>query len=524
MDNYKYQVTFILEKRKWNGEPGKKKVDANGVIVEDVPINAQITFRCKRLYYYTGCRIDKDCCDMIPCPDGKDFWQIRRIKVNKVNKRGETSAVISSRLNQIRSAVDNVFKRMQVEGVTPTPANVREALKDELDEGRNSRMTLAECYNLFITEQGKADGWSKGTTTKHKTILSLLLEYQKNIEFEDVTEQFLIGFATFLIDKKKHSNPYVAKNINDLKWFLNWATHRGFNKSLEYKQYSPKKLKGVRTSDKKNVITLSVDEFLHLYNLDIELPYLQRVRDVFCFCCATGLRYSDARNLKWSDVKDDSIEFVTIKTDDPLKVDLNEFSKGILAKYEHNRGAINYVLPVISNQKYNEYLKELGKLAGFDDEITTVHFRGAERIEKTVKKYDLMTTHIARKTFVTLSLAAGIPAEVVRSYTGHKDARVMDRYVMFTDPTKTSAMKKFHFEETNKETVFDYQITDEERAVLGIPDKADYIRIVEADESLAALHLAFLFHLRGDSVKSLECVTKLPDQLKIQYIQHITSK
>lgn len=510
MNKYKFRVSFRLEKR----------TDKTGnVATENVPILADVTFDKKRFFFYTGYRINADqWIDKIV--DGVRIQQVKRNNVKK--DTGENFAEINARLNRIRTALDSVFKRLEVNDIEPTVDVVRKELRIEMGEDVSTTKNLKECYKKFIEEQGKADNWSKGTTTKHKTIFSHLLEYKPSVDFADINEEFFAGFVNFLTDTKKHRNTYIAKNIHDLKWFLNWATKRGYNKSRAYMAYSPR-LKGTKASDKNNIITLTVDEFLHLYNLDIPSESLQRVRDVFCFCCATGLRYSDARNLKWSDVKDDSIDFVTIKTDEHLKVDLNEFSKGILAKYERNKGVVPYVLPVISNQKYNEHLKDLGKLAGFDEEITKVYFKGAERIETTYKKYELMTTHIARKTFVTLSLAAGIPAEVVRSYTGHKDAKVMDRYVYFQDPTKADAMKKFHFDNQVNETIFDHQITDEERQILGIPEKEDYIRIAKADSGLATLHLAFLFHLRDDSVKSLEYVSKLPDQMKVQYIQTITS-
>ena len=303
---------------------------------------------------------------------------------------------------------------------------------------------------------------------------------------------------------------------------MNWAAKKGYNRTIAYKDFNPK-LKGVSTSDKTNIIALSVEEFLHLYQLEIKIPHLERVRDIFCFCCLTSLRYSDVKNLKWSNIQGNHIEIVTIKTDDARPIPLVEMSQCLIDKYKHCKGVSNYIFPVISNQRYNDYLKELGKLAGFDQPQTKVIFRGSERIEFTAPKYELLTSHVARKTFVTIAIFLGIPSDVVRSFTGHKDPKVMERYLKFNMQQKTEWMQKFNIESPVTENVFDFDITDEECTALGIPEKADYLAYLPKEHDLGTLHLAFLFQRRGDTLKALEYVGKLPDTMKVQFMQTITN-
>lgn len=118
--------------------------------------------------------------------------------------------------------------------------------------------------------------------------------------------------------------------------------------------------------------------------------YLERVRDVFLFQCFTGLRYSDVFNLKRSDIKDNHIEITTVKTADSLIIELNKHSKSILYKYKDIPFENDKVLPVITNQKMNEYLKELG----------VQHARGSCIIKKRKKLMSNMSTEL-RKDFVS---------------------------------------------------------------------------------------------------------------------------
>ena len=197
----------------------------------------------------------------------------------------------------------------------------------------------------------------------------------------------------------------------------------------------------------------------------------------------------------------------------------NDLSYPIIKKYEQYKNVSENVLPVISNQKYNDYLKELGKLAGFDQPTTKVIFKGSERIERTVPKYELLTSHVARKTFVTLALYKGIPAEVVRSFTGHKDAKVMERYFKFNGQEKKNQMQNFNFKDEAIKTVFDYDITDAERAIFDIEEKDEYMEQIAMDKDLAIFHLARLFQRRGNKQEMVECVQKLSKERMVEFLQ-----
>ena len=170
---------------------------------------------------------------------------------------------------------------------------------------------------------------------------------------------------------------------------------------------------------------------------------MEAVRDVFIFCCYTGLRYSDAAKLQRSDIVDGHINVITRKTSDRLTIELNKHSQAVLDKYKDADWLKGRALPAISIQESNAYLKWIGRLAGIEEPIRIVFYNGAERHEEVHPKYELLTTHCARRTFVVTALQLGIPAEVIIKWTGHSDFAAMKPYIKIVDELKARNMAKF---------------------------------------------------------------------------------
>ena len=124
--------------------------------------------------------------------------------------------------------------------------------------------------------------------------------------------------------------------------------------------------------------------------------------------------------MKRSDVKSDHIEVTTVKTADSLNIELNKYSKAILEKYKDIHFENNMALPVISNQKMNDYLKELGELAEINEPVRETYYKGNERIDEVTPKYALL------------------------KWTGHSDYKAMKPYIDIADDIKANAMNKFN--------------------------------------------------------------------------------
>ena len=193
----------------------------------------------------------------------------------------------------------------------------------------------------------------------------------------------------------------------------------------------------------RRVLFLEWDELMHFYTFDFgSLQHLANVRDVFCFCAFTGLRFSDAARLRPSDIADGEIRVVTQKTADPLTIPLNRYAREIIARTLPSPSS-GLLLPVISNQNSNYQLKDAAMLAQLDRPVSEVYYVGSERLERTSLAWEVITTHWARRTFVVNALRLGIPAEVVMKFTGHSSYAAMRPYIDVADETKRRFMSLF---------------------------------------------------------------------------------
>lgn len=206
----------------------------------------------------------------------------------------------------------------------------------------------------------------------------------------------LIELMLFFSNKVKLKNSTALKHFGFLKTFLRYAVKKEYTDITDFHDFKPKLKK-----TKKKIIFFTEEELELIKDLEIpsEKLYLKRVRDVLLFLCFTGLRYSEAFNLKRSQINDNSLSIITKKTHDSLTIELNETSKAILDKYSDIPFKKDKALPVISNQRFNDYIKELAELAEINEPVVETFFVGTKRYDTTKPKYEHVTIHIGRRTF-----------------------------------------------------------------------------------------------------------------------------
>ena len=163
-------------------------------------------------------------------------------------------------------------------------------------------------------------------------------------------------------------------------------------------------------------------------------------------------------------------------------------------------------------------------MAGFDEPYKIVTYKGAQRIEEIKPKSELMTSHVARRTFVTLALALGMPGELVKACTGHHSDKMMRGYERFNLQDKQRAMNLLNFKSVENETVFDFGITDDERQELDIPEQSQYRRMIAKEPGINNLHLAMLFSMRKDAAKVTEYFSKLTQERMQEFITRMMNK
>lgn len=377
----------------------------------------------------------------LPVSAFTDQWDDKRMSAKGTRAHpdvSETNDKITDYFNRAKA----VFKKACDNDYIPTKEEVSKALSSNVDDTEETASKLhpiAETIDEFIKDQSKERGWVPITARKFINIKQDLLHAGLK-HVEEINAEGMKKLTDYL-DTRNLENAVYMKKASVLRWFLNWCRKVGYIDNDNYKMHMPH-LK----CPQKEVIFLNWEELLQLYHFDYGQYYaLDQARDVFCFCAFTGLRYSDAKRLKWSDVRADHISIVTQKTANALKIELNKYSKSIIEKYR-KVGVYtpdDLVLPAISIQKGNEHLKDCAMLAQIDEPLRLVSYRGSQRVDKSVLKWEVITTHCARRTFVVNALRLGIPAEVIMKWTGHSDFKAMKPYVAIVDELKKENMARF---------------------------------------------------------------------------------
>lgn len=369
----------------------------------------------------------------------------QRCKNNTTHgKKKVAASVINREIGRYEAAAEKLFYQYGQENVEPTKEQFKvDFLKEVrgIEPEKKDEKTFYQVFDEFVRDTGFKNSWTKATYEKFHALKAHLDEYKNNLSFEDFNEEGLNRFVTYLRDEAGLRNSTIDNQLGFVRWVLRWATAKGYNTIRDFETFRPK----LKKTEHK-VVFLDWDELMRVYNFQFaqNKGYLERVRDVFCFCCFTSLRYSDVANLKWSDVGSDYIQVTTIKTNDTVKIELNDYSKGIIDKYRDANFPNNMVLPVISNQKMNTYLKEMGKVCGLDTPITITYYKGHERIDEVHPKYELLGTHTGRRTFICNALMLGITPEIVMKWTGHSDYKTMKPYIDVADSAKKAAMELFN--------------------------------------------------------------------------------
>lgn len=355
-----------------------------------------------------------------------------------------TSASINASINRVVSDIDNRFARARVEGRVPSRNEIAEGLVcGKRKNASESDFRAVRLMRVYVAEMERTNGWQHNTSKHFVTISRHIEAYDSNVSVSDISDDWLSDFVAFLVSRGLQNSTITAM-VSHTKWYLRWALRKGYTTDTSWQDFRVR----LKQPDKP-VVYLTIEELhiimSHDYAAD-SLPHLNSVRDAFVLQCSTGLRYSDLASLTWSMITDDCIRFVTRKTSDPLVVELNNISRSVLAKYSEltNDGPDSHVMRVISNQKYNDYLKDVGRLAGIDSPISVTTMNGGRRTDRTYSKWELITSHVGRKTFVVSMLTAGVSPLTVMKWTGHKNYKTMEPYTDISDRQRRESVELFN--------------------------------------------------------------------------------
>ena len=245
----------------------------------------------------------------------------------------------------------------------------------------------------------------------------------------------------FHLSDRHLANRSIAWYMTVLKSFLAWAEKKGYPVDGSFRDFNPR----IRTAP-KTVVFLTWDELMKLYGHGREgwPARWNEVADWFLLACFTGLRVSDIASLRWSDVQGGALVVVTHKTAAPIRIELNRFSSGILERLRGEGDTSGFIMPRLDLRNMNKTLKQLCRAVGFDEPVTSYCYRdGGKRVETVRPKWQEISMHCGRRTFICNALALGISPTVVMQWTGHRNYSSLKPYIAVSDVEKARQMAKF---------------------------------------------------------------------------------
>lgn len=396
----------------------------------ETPIHLYIRYEGKRLVYSTGKLIHPK------------FWNGESQQSRKV-KDFPTAKIFNNNLKFIKDTAYKAFEDLTFRlGRSPLPTEIKAELDRELKDLHENASTATEnkptfmgLFKRFIyeSEQGmrlttSGKRFDKRSIQKYNTVYSKLEQFGKkyHLTFENIDQNFYTKFVNHL-NKEKYSLNNVGKYIQVIKTFLTYATENGYNTNMFFqsKQFKAHKVAGFS-------IYLNENEVNDLYELDLRTtPHLERVRDLFIVGCWTGLRFSDFTNIQPKNIEGDFLRITTFKTNEKVIIPIHRTVKEIMAKYKGKYP--NSLPPAIANQKMNAYLKNIAKQVGsLKTEVEVEGIKGGLKVNTIMQKWELVTTHTARRSFATNVYKSGFPAISLMKITGHKTEKAFLLYIKVT--------------------------------------------------------------------------------------------
>ena len=379
----------------------------------------RVTYQSKRIELYTAFTCDKR------------RWNKQQGRVKNGSKiNGLEYQVINKKLQEMENFVDDYFNSSIFRSTQISLLDLKQRFNYKYKQ-TDSQLSdeFFFLFEKFIEEQSKQRGWNTSMKEAFVRLKNLVFEFNPNISFADLTISTMDSLKVKL--SQTMLNEAIIKRLSYFKQFITWANKKGYQIHEEFFSYAPK-----FPNSKNAVKYLTREEVEKVYNLELE-PFstIDIVRDAFIFQCYTALRYSDVSALKRENIikteEGYELDLLTEKDDDRVRYPLSSIASKIYEKYAKYEYVDEKVFPLVSNQKYNKHLKEIGKMAELQGEWISYQYRLNEKIIKKIPKSDLCS-HTARRTFITLAIEAGVSSDLIAQITSHSEIEAMKPYLAKT--------------------------------------------------------------------------------------------
>ncbi|MBD2722205.1 site-specific integrase [Hymenobacter armeniacus] len=389
------------------------------------PLIARLAFQGQKVKVYVGLKVEPR----------KWIQAAQQFQTRGNNQAGRLNDMLAA----MRTRLENYYLDAIAAGTLPTAEQLRQAIEPELTPAEAPAPPLAAevepeapagpgllaaylAWDVALQHQVRpATRASNATTYKHICHFQERSGYR--VDFDTMTPVFAAQFCTYLLNEVGLTDNSLAKILTRLKAFLRYAHEHGLTERADFRFIKWKR----REPD---ILTLTLAELRDVEQLDLtDYPGLANARDLFLLACYTGLRYSDLVSLRPEHLQGERLRLRTLKTRELVTIPLRPEARCLLASWFAG------TLYKVSNVGLNVALKEVGQRAGLNAVVERVRYRGALRQTETFRKWQLISCHTARRTFVTLALEQKIRPEVVMKVTGHSSWATFRRYVSISERT-----------------------------------------------------------------------------------------
>lgn len=402
------------------------------------------------LVSFRGAKYRKSIGESVPVKQ----WNARTKRV-RVTQQTPENSIINDRLDEWEKAAERTVNHFRKYKSAPTQQEFIARLDQERWGKRDLDSTLLVPYFDRYVERYtgiRTNGQIKHYKTCKKTFAEFEEYIGKPIRFDDVDMEFYHRFIAWF-NTKNYSINYLGEKIKMLKIVLNEAReidHLHTNDAYLVKGF-------VTPQGESDTIYLSEDELLQIYRADIspetvaeimedkrphnverKVDAMRKARDMFLIGAFTGLRFSDYSRLRRQNFSDGVLRSRNKKTGISISVPVHWVVQEIIDNgydFEHP----------LFEQKLNEQIKDVARVAGIDQDVLVTRNAGGKIIETTHKKYELISSHTARRSFATNAYKAGIPTIAIMKVTGHKRESTFLRYIRISENENTEMLKQSDF-------------------------------------------------------------------------------
>lgn len=430
----KNKINFTLEKR--------RNRENSGINTTDVPVLAVISYPGQRIKYPIGYRVS-----------ASDWMEEGQVQPFFVTDNGVNADEVNALIAKIKCEINSYFAYCDAVHSEPSKAEILNKLR--LLTGRKEKaikrlakrqIKPAETRSFldYINEHQLFKNFSydrkKGYRSAFKHLFRFCKTYGITANFDTITTQVLENFRKYLTDGK-HCKP-VSKNtvsyiLTAVKSFWRYCIKMGYTNNNPFLRFE------IEPEVYGQPIYITKEERDTLYYLHIPDERLRKTRDIFVFQCLVGCRVGDLIRLKKDNVVNGAIEYIPRKTKDErpviARVPLCPKAQSIIDRYTTVED--EKLLPFISPQKYNDYIKELFRFAHITRTVTRLN--PLTRQEERVSIADVASSHMARRTFIGI-LHRKVKNEVIGSMSGHSaNSKAFSRYYHIEDDTKRDAVNTY---------------------------------------------------------------------------------